>query len=129
MLDALVAKIGLKLNTVILRLTGLEDRVRVLEEERGMLLSKLETKDDNLEVVSSPDNWATTRVSNCKTSNPRGYVQWNASEERYLREAFDRGVTIKTLSEEHGRSENAIFCRLVKMGYNELEIRKCLYTQ
>ncbi|AUG88367.1 hypothetical protein PQC39_gp003 [Vibrio phage Vp_R1] len=130
MLDAFIANISVKVNTILLRVTGLEDRVKALEElEASKSRTNESCKPPKPKVDPSPGNWATNRVSSVRTDYERGYVQWNASEDKHLVESYESGVPIELLAEEHGRSLNAMCCRLIKLGYDESEVKKCLYTR
>ena len=41
---------------------------------------------------------------------------WNAEEDEFLAENFDKGKSVKELAEMHGRTEGAISSRLMRLG-------------
>jgi hypothetical protein len=63
---------------------------------------------------STPPALALKRMNHARHGMP-----WDDDEDRQLREAFEQGVTIDGLMEQHQRNRNAIRARLVRLGVLE----------
>lgn len=94
----------------------LKNRTSQTKREYGHLVYSTEQKEENIakQKAAKADSWA-EKVKKMRVDYPNAYMRWTKKDDSTLVEMFNRGETIKAMSESLGRHEGSIEIRLKKL--------------